>query len=140
MASPVARNHVNRLCLAAGVTLVESGSAGYLGQVTVIRKVCAISMYMWCVLHTHAYLLRVTVSAMSVSQSQLQRRSQVAQSVTLPRNPFTASCGLNTSLGTSLIALPNDLPYKDCLHVASCLESQTLTMTSLLKLRREKVT
>ena len=34
-----ARNHVNRLCLAAGVTLVESGSAGYLGQVTVIRKV-----------------------------------------------------------------------------------------------------
>ena len=34
-----ARNHVNRLCLAAGVTLVESGSAGYLGQVSVIRKV-----------------------------------------------------------------------------------------------------
>ncbi len=34
-----ARNHVNRMCLAAGVTLVESGSAGYLGQVTVIRKV-----------------------------------------------------------------------------------------------------
>ena len=34
-----ARNHVNRLCLAAGVILIESGSAGYLGQVTVIRKV-----------------------------------------------------------------------------------------------------
>ncbi|KAF2365579.1 Ubiquitin-activating enzyme catalytic cysteine domain [Trinorchestia longiramus] len=33
-----ARNHVNRMCLAADVTLVESGSAGYLGQVTVIRK------------------------------------------------------------------------------------------------------
>lgn len=33
-----ARNHVNRLCLAADITLVESGSAGYLGQVTVIRK------------------------------------------------------------------------------------------------------
>lgn len=33
-----ARNHVNRLCLSAGITLVESGSAGYLGQVTVIRK------------------------------------------------------------------------------------------------------
>lgn len=30
-----ARNHVNRMCLAADVTLVESGSAGYLGQVTV---------------------------------------------------------------------------------------------------------
>ena len=33
-----ARNHVNRLCLAADVPLVESGSAGYLGQVTVIKK------------------------------------------------------------------------------------------------------
>ena len=34
-----ARSHVNRLCLAADVPLIESGSAGYLGQVTVIRKV-----------------------------------------------------------------------------------------------------
>ncbi|XP_072169646.1 SUMO-activating enzyme subunit 2-like [Diadema setosum] len=33
-----ARNHVNRMCLAADVPLVESGSAGYLGQVTVIKK------------------------------------------------------------------------------------------------------
>lgn len=28
-----------RLCLAANIPLVESGTAGYLGQVTVIRKV-----------------------------------------------------------------------------------------------------
>jgi ubiquitin-like 1-activating enzyme E1 B len=28
-----ARRHVNRLCLAAGVPLVESGTTGYLGQV-----------------------------------------------------------------------------------------------------------
>ena len=34
-----ARSHVNRLCLAADVPLIESGSAGYQGQVTVIRKV-----------------------------------------------------------------------------------------------------
>ncbi len=33
-----ARSHVNRMCLAANVPLVESGTAGYLGQVTVIRK------------------------------------------------------------------------------------------------------
>jgi len=33
-----ARNHVNRMCLAANIPLIESGSAGYLGQVTVIRK------------------------------------------------------------------------------------------------------
>lgn len=36
---PAARSHVNRLCLAADVPLVESGSAGYQGQVSVIRKV-----------------------------------------------------------------------------------------------------
>ena len=34
-----ARNHVNRMCLAANVPLVESGTAGYLGQATVIKKV-----------------------------------------------------------------------------------------------------
>ncbi|KAK2161656.1 hypothetical protein LSH36_112g03071 [Paralvinella palmiformis] len=33
-----ARNHVNRMCLAADRPLIESGSAGYLGQVTVIKK------------------------------------------------------------------------------------------------------
>merc|ERR1739848_637544 len=33
-----ARSHVNRMCLAADVPLVESGTAGYLGQVTVIKK------------------------------------------------------------------------------------------------------
>merc|ERR1719282_1138272 len=33
-----ARNHVNRMCLAAQVPLVESGTAGYLGQATVIMK------------------------------------------------------------------------------------------------------
>jgi ubiquitin-like 1-activating enzyme E1 B len=33
-----ARKHVNRLCLAAEVPLVESGTAGYLGQVTVHER------------------------------------------------------------------------------------------------------
>uniref|UniRef100_A0A8B9JZU1 Ubiquitin-like modifier activating enzyme 2 n=1 Tax=Astyanax mexicanus TaxID=7994 RepID=A0A8B9JZU1_ASTMX len=33
-----ARNHVNRMCLAADIPLIESGTAGYLGQVTVIKK------------------------------------------------------------------------------------------------------
>ena len=40
-----ARNHVNRMCLAANVPLVESGSAGYLGQVTVIQKVQSCDSY-----------------------------------------------------------------------------------------------
>ncbi|KAK5580083.1 hypothetical protein RB653_000096 [Dictyostelium firmibasis] len=33
-----ARRHVNRLCLSVDVPMIESGSAGYLGQVSVIRK------------------------------------------------------------------------------------------------------
>lgn len=33
-----ARQHVNRMCLAAGVALIESGSTGYNGQVQVIGK------------------------------------------------------------------------------------------------------
>jgi len=33
-----ARCHINRMCLAADVLLVESGSEGYLGQVSVIKK------------------------------------------------------------------------------------------------------
>ncbi|WVQ93111.1 hypothetical protein IAU59_000175 [Kwoniella sp. CBS 9459] len=33
-----ARRHVNRLCQAAGVPLIESGTAGYLGQVTPMIK------------------------------------------------------------------------------------------------------
>lgn len=37
--SVAARNHVNRMCLAADIPLIESGTAGYLGQVTVIKKV-----------------------------------------------------------------------------------------------------
>ncbi|KAG8229105.1 hypothetical protein J437_LFUL009574 [Ladona fulva] len=33
-----ARNHVNRMCLAADVPLIESGTAGFSGQVEVIKK------------------------------------------------------------------------------------------------------
>lgn len=34
-----ARRHVNAMCLAADVPLVESGTQGYLGQAYVIKKV-----------------------------------------------------------------------------------------------------
>jgi len=40
-----ARNHVNRMCLAADVPLVESGTAGYLGQATVIKKVSILNIF-----------------------------------------------------------------------------------------------
>lgn len=33
-----ARNHVNRMCLAADIPLIESGTSGYSGQVELIKK------------------------------------------------------------------------------------------------------
>lgn len=35
-----ARKHINRMCLAAGVPLIESGTEGYFGQVQPILQVC----------------------------------------------------------------------------------------------------
>ncbi len=41
-----ARRHVNRLCLSAGVPLIESGTEGYLGQV---RAQCGKQVLVaWC--------------------------------------------------------------------------------------------
>lgn len=40
-----ARRRVNRLCLAANVPLVEAGTTGYLGQVTVIHKGSSVACY-----------------------------------------------------------------------------------------------
>jgi ubiquitin-like 1-activating enzyme E1 B len=34
-----ARRHVNKMCMASNVPLVESGTAGYLGQVQPLLKV-----------------------------------------------------------------------------------------------------
>ena len=45
-----ARRHVNRLCLAAETPLIESGTAGYLGQV----RFCYTKQLVWLVLHMHA--------------------------------------------------------------------------------------
>ena len=35
-----ARRHVNKMCIAGNIPLVESGTAGYLGQVQPLLKVC----------------------------------------------------------------------------------------------------
>jgi len=40
-----ARRRVNRLCLAAGVPLVEAGTTGYLGQVNVMDKASGVACY-----------------------------------------------------------------------------------------------
>jgi ubiquitin-like 1-activating enzyme E1 B len=40
-----ARRRVNRLCLAAGIPLVEAGTTGYLGQVNVMDKASGVACY-----------------------------------------------------------------------------------------------
>jgi len=40
-----ARRRMNRLCLAADVPLIEAGTTGYLGQVTVIHKTSGVACY-----------------------------------------------------------------------------------------------
>lgn len=40
-----ARRHVNKMCLAADVPLIESGTTGFNGQVQVIIKVCFLKTF-----------------------------------------------------------------------------------------------
>ncbi len=46
-----ARRHVNRLCLAAEVPLVESGTTGFLGQVILLSYIVCKNSFMLCVCH-----------------------------------------------------------------------------------------
>ncbi len=65
-----ARRHVNRLCLAAETPLIESGTAGYLGQVmsTMYCHLCWLRQkqvqgkQIACSKSTHAYCPQGTVS------------------------------------------------------------------------------
>ena len=43
-----ARRHVNKMCLAADVPLIESGTTGFNGQVQVIQKVGCSQRYPSC--------------------------------------------------------------------------------------------
>lgn len=56
-----ARRHVNRLCVACDLPLIESGTEGYLGQVQVIKRVCP-SIFLKGVLH---FIYFVTVAVCS---------------------------------------------------------------------------
>lgn len=49
-----ARRHVNHMCLAANVPLVESGTTGFNGQVQVIRKVRIVHYLSFAVVLTPA--------------------------------------------------------------------------------------
>ena len=81
-----ARRHVNRLCLASGVPLIESGTAGYLGQVSVHLKVQRdFDLAMTVV--------RVYRSATSANQSLRLRLLLRVPFATTPQRSSTASCG-----------------------------------------------
>ena len=51
-----ARNHVNRLCLAANIPLVESGTSGYVGEISIIRK--GITGCYECVVSSISFFIR----------------------------------------------------------------------------------
>ena len=102
-----ARNHVNRMCLAADVPLIESGTAGYLGQVTLIKKgnlppslmrVIALSL---CSTVSLFFLITIPSqeprNVTSASRSLVRRRFRAARSGTRRPNRFTASSGPNIS-------------------------------------------
>ena len=58
-----ARSHVNRMCLAADVPLVESGTAGYLGQVNAVHLVFLTKIHEYYYIHVYfrAKLTNITI-------------------------------------------------------------------------------
>ena len=88
-----ARRHVNRLCLAAEKPLVESGTEGYLGQVTVIHKVHCFHN------HSKNNIGRQKPSALNALLAHLPRRLPIAPFIQRHRSPFTASSGPKRCFG-----------------------------------------
>jgi hypothetical protein len=109
-----ARRHVNKMCMAANVPLVESGTAGYLGQVQPMLKVrfkCRIFTFSksylssgCCTDMSRLSLLfsmilgdypadmfsRIVRNALTVSPNRPPRLSLYALSARRRRSPFTA--------------------------------------------------
>jgi hypothetical protein len=94
-----ARRHVNKMCLAAAVPLVESGTAGYLGEITPVVFISSSLSYIFlqvrfsrcCI--TCRTLLSLS-SASSVSKSLSRRVSPCAQFAARLLRLSTASFGL----------------------------------------------
>ena len=85
-----ARRHVNKMCMAANVPLVESGTAGYLGQVQPILKVC-LPCSRLCRLLINGF--RIERSVLIALPSRLLRLSQSVLFAQHPRSPFIALFG-----------------------------------------------
>ena len=83
-----ARRHVNKMCMAANVPLVESGTAGYLGQVQPILKVRTPAP--WHAAKTLILRFRIEPSASTASQNRHRRPSLCAQSALPHLSLYTA--------------------------------------------------
>lgn len=87
-----ARRHVNRMCLAAGVPLIESGTTGFNGQVQVIKKVRSLETLM-----VHDKICtndhRGKLNATTATQKLHLKPSPFAPFVPRHHNPSIASYG-----------------------------------------------
>ena len=85
-----ARRHVNKLCLAANVPLIESGTTGFNGQVQIIKKVrCA----QRGLLLDFAESTREKRNAMIVMRSRCLRAFPSAPSAARQASPYIVSYG-----------------------------------------------
>lgn len=81
-----ARRHVNKMCLAGEVPLVESGTSGLLGQTTVHLNVMPN-------LARNFYTSRESRNASTVRRNPYPKHSQFAPSAAPPHFPSTVSYG-----------------------------------------------
>jgi len=79
---------VNNMCLALKKPLIESGTAGFLGQCTAIIPVLKLTIF------TFFQLIRDELNATTVLARMYRRPLLSAQFAPLPRHRFIASSGL----------------------------------------------
>jgi hypothetical protein len=77
-------SHVNKMCIAANVPLVESGTAGYFGQVQPIVKVCGYASPQTLF---NLYASRIKPNALIAYPNPLRRVSLSVQSDQHRLNP-----------------------------------------------------
>lgn len=107
-----ARRHVNQMCLAAEVPLIESGTAGYLGQVSVSTStscICAVSSAVRVIQHLcftcrSASTSKAQQSAMTARPSQRPRHTRCALSEILLTSQSTALFGQRSCCSKSYLA------------------------------------
>ena len=129
------------MCLAAGVPLVESGTAGYLGQVQPIIKVRFLELITYPRSsygsdHIRVLLSRIAQNVLIVRQNQLPNLFPCAQSALRPHNPSTAptipamSPDRKNTQATSTIH-PASLVSTTC-HSPALLELVNMKLTRVL--------